>query len=215
MLPQIGFATSWMNPFSVAIAQGIASTAVVRCCIPRFTVVLFYLAGVGFYAALQRTNQVTGGERQAETINARFSATDGSILLVFLVGLIWVIWGVTTRAYYIPEIAAQFFVIGIIAGLVAIVGKRLTANGVADAFNQGAKDLLPAALIVGFAKGLVLLLGGDDPATPSTLNTILHHTSNAIGDFSAASSAVLMLVFQSVFNFFIASGRVRRHLPCR
>ncbi len=204
---QIGFATSWMNPFSVAIAQGIAEVPLLSGAAYRGLLwFCFTLLGLVFTLRYSERTKSQAARGQAETINARFSATDGSILLVFLVGLIWVIWGVTTRAYYIPEIAAQFFVIGIIAGLVAVVGKRLTANGVADAFNQGAKDLLPAALIVGFAKGLVLLLGGDDPATPSTLNTILHHTSNAIGDFSAASSAVLMLVFQSVFNFFIASG---------
>lgn len=204
---QIGFATSWMNPFSVAIAQGIAEVPLLSGAAYRGLLwFCFTLLGLVFTLRYSERTKSQAARGQAETINARFSATDGSILLVFLVGLIWVIWGVTTRAYYIPEIAAQFFVIGIIAGLVAIVSKRLTANGVADAFNQGAKDLLPAALIVGFAKGLVLLLGGDDPATPSTLNTILHHTSNAIGDFSAASSAVLMLVFQSVFNFFIASG---------
>jgi len=49
-------------------------------------------------------------------------------------------------------------------------------------------------------------LGGDDPSQASTLNTLLYHASELIGDASSATSASLMLVFQSVFNFFIASG---------
>ena len=66
--------------------------------------------------------------------------------------------------------------------------------------------IYPAALIVGMAKGIVLVLGGDDVTSPSVLNTLLHHTSELMADTSSTVSAVAMLVFQGIFNFFIASG---------
>ena len=120
--------------------------------------------------------------------------------------MIWVIWGVLSHGYYIPEIATQFFAIGIVIGLLAILFKRLSANQVSESFQQGAASLLPAALIVGMAKGVLLMLGGDDATEPSVLNTLLHNMGQLVEGVSGHFSAVIMLVTQSVFNFFVASG---------
>jgi uncharacterized ion transporter superfamily protein YfcC len=117
-----------------------------------------------------------------------------------------VIWGVVAKGYYIPEIASQFFTMGVVIGLLAVLFRRLNVNQVADAFKQGAKDLLPAAMIVGMAKGIVIILGGDQADQASVLNTILFYAAQVIGDLPTVLSALLMLIFQSVFNFFIASG---------
>lgn len=215
---QIGFAASWMNPFSVAIAQGIADVPLLSGQGFRMTLwVIFTTVGLGFtlwyankvkqdpsYSKSQAGNAFYKAKEQS--ITSHFNMIDTLILVMFLLGIIWVIWGVTQYAYYIPEIASQFFCMGIVAGIIAIVGKRMTANGVSAAFQQGAKDLLPAALIVGMAKGIILVLGGDDVTEPTVLNTILYYCSNAIGETSSYVNALAMLVFQSIFNFFIASG---------
>jgi uncharacterized ion transporter superfamily protein YfcC len=76
----------------------------------------------------------------------------------------------------------------------------------AGAFRQGAADLLPAALVVALAKGLVLLLGGDNPAKPSVLNTLLFHMGDGLSGLPTAVAAWLMLALQSVTNFFVPSG---------
>jgi len=209
---QIGFATSWMNPFSVAIAQGIAEVPLMSGAFERgITWVIFTGFGLIFtlrYAARIRNPDPIPSETDASEAGQdnRYTHLDSLILLLFLSGIVWVIWGVMKHAYYIPEIATQFFIMGIACGIVAVIGRRLRANDLAEGFKQGARDLLPAALIVGFAKGLILLLGGDSPTEPSVLNTVLHHAGLLIGDFSTTVSAVFMLVFQSVFNFFVASG---------
>jgi uncharacterized ion transporter superfamily protein YfcC len=216
---QIGFATSWMNPFNVAIAQGIAEIPLMSGADLRLIMwLVFTLFGVIFtmrYAArIKRdpssslsyeTDQKLRAQQQEQAVN-RYSTIDSVILLAFFAGLIWIIWGVTVRQYYIPEIASQFFTIGIVIAIIAVIGKRLRVNEAADGFKQGASELLPAALIVGMAKGIVLLLGGDNPETPSVLNTLLYYSGQALGDLPAYFSAWLMLVIQSVFNFFVASG---------
>ncbi|TRX55168.1 putative basic amino acid antiporter YfcC [Thalassomonas sp. M1454] len=208
---QIGFATSWMNPFSVAIAQGIAQVPLLSGAGYRVVLwVVFTLTGLIFtmrYAALTKV-KVTEQERAIlHNDNAYvFGKTDISILLVFVAVIAWIIWGVVTQGYYIPEIASQFFTMGCAIGLVAVITKRMSMNQVSAAFQKGAQDLLPAALIVGLAKGIVILLGGDDPASPSVLNTILHYAAGTAEGWSANISAVFMLIFQSVFNFFISSG---------
>ncbi len=215
---QIGFATSWMNPFSVAIAQGIAGVPLMSGQGFRMAAWLVFTSiGLAFtwrYArsikqaperSLSHATDVHFRQQQAD-IKAKYNGTDSIILLTFFAGIIWVIWGVTVHQYYIPEIASQFFTLGIAIALIAKLSGRMSLNQASSAFQQGAKDLLPAALIVGMAKGIVIILGGDDVTTPSVLNTILFHASNAIGDFGASTSALFMLTFQSIFNFFVASG---------
>jgi uncharacterized ion transporter superfamily protein YfcC len=56
------------------------------------------------------------------------------------------------------------------------------------------------------AKGIVIILGGDDPEQASVLNTILHYSAGIIAELPEILSALLMFIFQSIFNFFIASG---------
>ena len=50
------------------------------------------------------------------------------------------------------------------------------------------------------------MLGGSDPTTPTVINTIMYGISQALAGLSGAAAAVLMYVFQSVFNFFVVSG---------
>ncbi|MFD2164906.1 putative basic amino acid antiporter YfcC [Thalassotalea euphylliae] len=216
---QIGFAASWMNPFSVAIAQGIAGVPLMSGMGFRIAMwVIFTLIGLVFTMRYANTIKKTPSlspnfdidekHRQEQSANSavNYSNVDTAILLSFFAGICWVIWGVIARGYYIPEIASQFFTMGIVVGAIAVLSKRLLVNDVADAFKHGAKDLLPAAMIVGMAKGIVIILGGDSADQPSVLNTILYYAAGAIGELPTMLSALLMFVFQSVFNFFIASG---------
>ena len=215
---QIGFATSWMNPFSVAIAQGIAGLPLMSAL--EFRGVLWFtftLIGVVFTMRYAKKIKLepslspcfVKNQPQETTSLAKqekFSFLDGMLLSAFMLGIAWVIWGVIAREYYIPELASQFFTLGCVIGIIAIIGKRLSVNEVADAFKSGAKDLLPAAMIVGMAKGIVIILGGDNASEPSVLNTVLYYAGNLLSELPQTISAVCMFLFQSIFNFFIASG---------
>ncbi|GGA68246.1 hypothetical protein GCM10011369_07380 [Neiella marina] len=219
---QIGFATSWMNPFSVAIAQGIADVPALSG-MPFRAGCWLVFTGLGLWFTMRHAHRIAANPQSSpvygqddffrlqhseENQQQSFSKGDALVLLTLLGGIIWVIWGVIWRHYYIPEIASQFFTIGLLCGIIAMVFRLngMSANDVADGFKQGAADLLPAALIVALAKGVLMLLGGDDATEPSALNTILHWAGQGLGEFSSMTSAQLMLLFQSVFNFFIASG---------
>lgn len=235
---QIGFAASWMNPFSVAIAQGIADVPLLSGAELR-AASWFVLTSVGLVFTLkfakqtrtqhveQQYSEATSPEnstthsstahssaKHSSTVTpasttlekVKFDVVDGLILLSFFAGIGWITWGVLARGYYIPELSSQFFTLGIVVAAICVFGKRLTVNESAEAFKQGAKDLLPAALIVAMAKGVILLLGGDNPNQPSVLNTLLYVAGDYIADFPEVLCALAMFVFQSVFNFFVASG---------
>ncbi|MBE1301250.1 MAG: putative basic amino acid antiporter YfcC [Alteromonadaceae bacterium] len=216
---QIGFATSWMNPFSIAIAQGIADVPLLSGSEFRIAMwAVFTLVGIVYtmkYGAsikacpeksLSHDSDAYFRAQQNDALDSKFNHTDSLVLFTLLAGIVWVIYGVVVHEYYIPQIATQFFAMGLAVGLICVVTKRMTMNGVSEAFQKGAKELLPAALIVGMAKGIVLLLGGDDATTPSVLNTILHSAGNLMSGIPETGSAIFMYVFQSIFNFFLASG---------
>jgi uncharacterized ion transporter superfamily protein YfcC len=220
---QIGFATSWMNPFSVGIAQGIAGVPVMSGA--GFRVVMWIgftalgLAYTWLYArrvkkapesslAWESDAFFREDMEQARTREVRFGPGHALVLLTVLLTIVWVVWGVTFRAYYIPEIANQFFVMGVVAGVIGVAFRLdgMSVNDMATSFLDGARGLLGAALVVGMAKGIVLVLGGDQASEPSVLNTLLHGAGQLLSGIPAAACAWLMLLLQSGINFFVVSG---------
>ncbi len=220
---QIGFATSWMNPFGVAIAQGIAGVPVMSGALFRILMwLLFTLIGTVYtlrYARYIKKNPTRSLSYRSDgyfrrdiaektRLDSRFELGDKLVILAILATIIWIIDGVISKAYYIPEIASQFFVMGLVAGIIGVIFKLndMGINDIAIGFREGARDLLGAALVVGMAKGIILVLGGDDPGSPSVLNTILYQVGSAVGELPTALSAWFMYFFQSIFNFFVVSG---------
>jgi len=220
---QIGFGTSWMNPFSVAIAQGVSGLPVLSGAGFRIVMWAFFtLVGMVFtliYARRIKKNPEKSIAYESDAYfredmahkkleNSDFGLGHVLVLLTLLAGIIWVIWGVVQHAYYLPEIATQFIIMGVVSGIIGVVFKlnNMTVNDIASSFRDGAKDLLGAAIVVGMAKGIVLVLGGSDPSMPTVLNTILNSVAGGLSGMPAMLSAWVMYLFQSVFNFFVVSG---------
>ena len=183
---QVGFATPWMNPFSVAIAQGIADVPVLSGAPFRMVLwVFFTLVGIAFtmsYAAKVKKNpaysfSIKGDavirDQALEEHESRWNPGDNLVLLTVTLTTIWVVWCVVAHSWYLPEIASQFFTMGVVAGLLGVVFKlnNMTINDIAASFKEGAGLMLAPALLVGFAKGVLLILGGGDPSDPSVLVT--------------------------------------------
>lgn len=220
---QIGFATSWMNPFSVAIAQGIAGLQVGSGSGFRmFMWAVFTAVGAVFtmlYAKRVKANPESSVSYESDAYfrnnNAESAEKDSSfkmghalVLLTVALGIVWIIWGVNEYEYYLPEIATIFFTIGLVSGVLGVVFKlgNMSVNDIASAFRGGASDLVGAAMVVGMAKGIVLVLGGTGAGTDTVMNTVLSGTATALNGMPTAVTAWFMYAFQSVFNFFVVSG---------
>ncbi|EGY80559.1 putative basic amino acid antiporter YfcC [Peptoniphilus indolicus] len=220
---QVGNAVSWMSPFSVAVAQGIAGIPVLSGAkfrlIMWFVVTTLSAAYLMRYAEKIRKNPELSVMHDADAHfrNVVTNATEEEkefklghklILLEMLLGFIWIVWGVTSKAYYIPEIASQFFVMGFVSGITAIVFKlnNMTINSMASSFQNGASDLAGTAIVVGMAKGILLVLGGSEANVPSALNTILYSAGNVLNGVPKTIAAIGMYVFQSLFNLVVTSN---------
>ncbi|EGS6497110.1 putative basic amino acid antiporter YfcC [Vibrio parahaemolyticus] len=218
---QIGFATSWMNPFSVAIAQGIAGIPVLSGMTVRMALwVGFTLIGIAFtmvYASRIKANPEYSYSRRTDKYfrqqelgshDSRWNFGDTLVILTVIATTTWVVWGVVAKAWYIPEIASQFFTMGFVVAIIGTIFRLngMTLNCAADAFKEGAAIMLAPALLVGCAKGVLLILGGGTTDEASVLNSILNSAGGVISGLPDVAAAWLMYVFQSIFNFFVTSG---------
>ena len=219
---QLGNAVSWMSPFSVAIAQGIAGIPVLSGAGFRL-VCWVVVTGLGaaytmVYAERIRKNPEKSvmyssdnkfrAQLQEDDSARDFQVGHKLILLEMLLVLIWIVWGVMKKGYYIPEIASQFFVMGLVAGLTAVIFKlnNLGINDIASKFQSGAADLAGTAVVVGMAKGILIVLGGSDANSFSALNTILYSIGNALQGVPKTAAAIGMYAFQSCFNLVVTSN---------
>jgi uncharacterized ion transporter superfamily protein YfcC len=218
---QIGFATSWMNPFSVVVAQGIAGLPILSGAGFRAIMWLIFTGlGAAFVYAYARrvrldparspvrSSDLKYFSKAAEAETPAFTLGHGLILFSILATIGWVAWGVAAKQYYFAEMAAQFLTLGLVAAFIARVFKLngMTFNTASEAFREGANMMIPAILIIGIAKGIVALLGGDGASTASVLNTLLANLAGLTNGLPEAVSALAMFIAQSIINMFVVSG---------
>jgi len=210
---QIGFASAFLNPFNVGVAQGIAGVPLFSGIGYRLLVWLVAtavtIAFLMWYAArIRRQPELSpcfeqDQERRRELDLAGFENFAGMrrthklVLLIFVATLATMIFGVIRFNWYIEEIAALFLVMALLVGLVG----RLQPDAWVAAFMHGAKDLVSTALVIALAKGTVILM-----REGQIIDTLLHALTPFVASASPIIAAQKMFLIQSVINFFIHSG---------
>ena len=122
------------------------------------------------------------------------------VLTLLFATVFFLVVGVLGYEWYIMEIATLFLVLGIASGL--SVDK--TASDIAKLFLEGMGDILSAAVIVGFAGGIVIVLqdGG-------IIDTILYGLSKSMSNMGKIASAEIMYGIQTLINIVIPSGSAK------
>lgn len=119
------------------------------------------------------------------------------ILSLLSFTIVFLIIGVMGYSWYVMEIATLFLALGIFSGI--SVGK--TANEITKSFIEGAKDILSAALVVGLAGGIIVILEDG-----KIIDTILYYVSQSMADLGKVGSVSVMYLIQTFLNIFIPSG---------
>lgn len=107
------------------------------------------------------------------------------------------VWGVLTRGWFMMEMAGLFVLMGISVGLIA----GLSTTKICEAFNEGFRDVLVGAIIVGLARAVAVML-----EQGQVMDTLVHGLGSLVGSFPHTLSAVGMFLSQLGFNFVIPSG---------
>lgn len=202
----MGFAGAAFNPFTVGIAQGIAELPIFSGFAYRLVVwALFTLLAILFvlrYAKGIDSGKITpfaGKDEGNRTEVKEVELNNGrrAVLIMFLVSLVMVMVGAIEYGWYIPEICALFISLGILSSLVTGTSKEQAI----EAFYEGAKTMLPAALIIALSKS-ILVIASDG----RIIDTMLHYTASSVEGLPKAVSVQLMFLIQGFINFFIPSG---------
>ena len=199
----IGFSSAFLNPFTVGIAQEMSG-------LPLFSGMGYRLAcwvlltGVLVAFILVYSSRIRKAPTEVLSSVVADDPADGRrmkwILLALLVTVVMLIVGVTCFKWYMAEISALFLVMGIVVGILG----GFSANRIADEFVAGAKDILSAALIVGLASGIIVILQDGH-----VVDSILHGLESGLGGAGKTGSLALMYGTQTVINLLIPSATAK------
>jgi uncharacterized ion transporter superfamily protein YfcC len=206
-----GFAGAFMNPFTVGIAQGIAELPLLSGIGYRLvvwlvltTVSILYVVN---YAERVRRDPLRSGmvgleaAGQAgqghEVTDVPLTGRRVAVLWVLGLTLVILLIGAMAWGWYIPQMAGLFVGMGLVAALVY----RLRAGETVESFYQGARDMTVAAILIGFARSLLVVA-----EEGRIIDTLLHAVAVGAHNYPAAISVELMFVSQTFLNVLVPSG---------
>lgn len=205
-----GFAGAFMNPFTIQVAQGIAELPLLSAM--KFRVVMYVcmviLATVfviRYACKIKKNPQLSSmhefDKSREDSLDLddlqEFGGKEKLILLVFLASIVLLVFGVIKLGWYMDEIAALFLGMSMICAVIGKVG----FNNYANVLGRGMADIASGALVVGFARGILVVLNDG-----SILHSILHAAAAGLGQLPSMISAVGMYIFQCLLNFIVPSG---------
>jgi uncharacterized ion transporter superfamily protein YfcC len=155
----VGASFSPINPFQVQIAQKLAGLPLLSGAGFRLAALALALAvwiwAIWRHAIRTRIPPADGGP-PADELPARdtLDARRGAILLLVLATFAMFVYGVMQLGWEFEQMAALFFAMGVLAGLTGGLG----FGGTAAAFVTGFTSMAYAAMLIGFARAIFIVL---------------------------------------------------------
>ena len=122
------------------------------------------------------------------------------ILNMLLSSILFLIVGVLGYGWYISEIAALFLALAIASGF----AYGYDADTIVKQFMTGAKDIFSAALVIGVAAGIIVILKDG-----RVIDTILHSLAQGLDGTSRVGALSTMYGIQTFINLFIPSASAK------
>lgn len=198
----IGFSAAFLNPFTVGIAQGMAELPLFSgqgyrlFCWALLTGLLIVFELI--YA--KRVHRAPMLQQTEATEDNDLTGRQIAILLVLLLTVVLLVVGVTCWEWYMAEISGLFLCMGIVCGVIA----GFSPNKIADEFIDGAKDILSAALVVGFASGIIVIMQDGH-----IVDSILHSMQEGLDGTGRVTSLGAMYGIQTIINLVIPSASAK------
>ena len=196
-----GFSGAFLNPFTVVIGQRIAEVPKLSGMGYRMivwvVVTAIAIAYVLRYAARVRTEPATEGAAAPDAHLARPNARQFSVLGVMAVGLGGLVFGAMRLGWGLLELSGLFVVLAVAAGILG----GLRANGTAAKFLEGAAGITSGALVVGLARGVLVIF--DDARVTDTL---LHGMAGVVTQMPAQVTILGIYAVQVALSYIVPSG---------
>ena len=125
------------------------------------------------------------------------------VLVILAFTILFLVVGVIAHDWYLPEISGIFLAMGVAAGFAF----GLKTNELIKQFQEGAKDMLSVAIVVGLAGGIIQILEDG-----SVIDPILHSLASLLGETGKLFSLTIMYIIQTLINLIIPSGTAKAAL---
>ncbi|PLX01575.1 MAG: hypothetical protein C0595_14185 [Marinilabiliales bacterium] len=219
LIPEgIGWSTAITNPFTVQIAQQIAELPIGSGMGLR--VIMFLVCFVLGFAFLMLYGKKVKKDKLKSImpddefiLEQEFSPNDTSftkrhlwIAFTSLVLFGLILYAVQTMGWGLIEMTGGFFTVGLITILIS----GMSGEESMQAFIKGLQIMIVPALIVGFARGIQVVL-----QESLVIDTILFNAASLLQEMPKMVAVEGMYFFQTFLNFFIpsASGQAMVSMP--
>ncbi|WP_299879095.1 YfcC family protein [uncultured Sulfitobacter sp.] len=209
----VGVIGSTINPFSTAIASNAADIPFTDGMPLRFVILgLSWLAAVAFVmryaervrldptrslvAALKEENEAHFLQKHAPEAGAHLTAMQIVILILFAATFVVMVWGVSSQGWWMAEMSALFLTSSILIGTLGWLGEKVFTN----AFVEGARDLLGVALVIGLARGIVIIMDQG-----RITDTFLHTFEGWITGMSQVAFVNALFGIEALMSFLVPS----------
>lgn len=207
----VGYGVAVMNPFTVLIAQEVAGLQPTSGWWYRLLIAVPFIAlGVHHVWRYARRVQADPSRSLVADVEVdptlkldghpRLTGTHKLILALTGAALVVIIYGLSELSgwhWYVEEMGAFFVGLTVLIGLIARIG----GDRVAESFCHGAAELTTTALLIGFARSILIVL-----EQGNVIDTIVQGIAAPLQYVGPSVAAIGMLVVQSLCNLFIPSG---------
>jgi uncharacterized ion transporter superfamily protein YfcC len=185
----VGAAFSPINPFQVQIAQKLAGVPLLSGFAFRSAVLALalaiWIAGTWRHAA--RTRIVPEESDDVTTSAIAPDARRTIVLLLVIATFVVFVYGVMRLGWDFDQMSALFFAMGVAAGLIGGLG----TTGTAQAFVTGFASMAYAAMLIGFARAIFVVLDQG-----RIIDTIVNALVTPLQNLPVTLSALGMLIVQ-------------------
>ncbi len=192
----VGASFSPINPFQVGIAQKIAELPLLSG--SGYRVVLLLIAFVVYMYLVVRhaiKNRQNTSIEETKT-EFKFDTRMRIVLVILLLTFVLFVYGVMQLGWDFNQMTALFFLMGIAIGLLG----RLGIKGTSDAFVDGFRSMAYAAMIIGFARGIFVVL-----EEGQIIDTIVYGLFTPLAELPNWLSITGVTLVQSVLHFPVPS----------
>jgi uncharacterized ion transporter superfamily protein YfcC len=204
----IGASFSFINPFQVGIAQKVAQLELVSGWQFRLAFLLpamaIWLGATMLHARRTRVTPAAAASALEAGPGAGWRHT--AILAVVLGAFVIFVVGTLRYGWDFDQLGAVFFVMGVAAGLLGGLGP----GGTADGFVEGFRSMAFAGLLIGFARGIYVVL-----EQGQIVDTIVHGLFAPVAGLPVTLSALGMMGVHTLVHFPVpsTSGQAVLTLP--
>ena len=193
----VGATFSPINPFGALLAQKIADVQPFSGFLFRIIVLIIALAfWIYWVLKVGRSKTFQTSEVHHEN-RIKISRRSGVILMIVGLTFTTMVYGILNWDWDYNEMSALFLIMGIICGFIG----KLGVNGTFKAYAFGIQEMAFAALIVGLARSVYLVL-----SEGMIIDSIVYYLFNPLKELPLTISAIAMTLSHSILHVPIPSN---------